>query len=141
MASGRYKPCFIAFTAGVAKKSKLKTEEIAQKLVAFCRTGDFKGAQQELFADDAESIEPVASPDFDKVTKGKEAIFKKGEKFDEMVDSIHNIEISEPIISSSSFAILLRMTANMKNHGETDMKELCVYKVKDGKIISEEFFM
>jgi hypothetical protein len=29
----------------------------------------------------------------------------------------------------------------MKERGEMDMTELCVYKVKDGKITSEEFFM
>jgi len=29
----------------------------------------------------------------------------------------------------------------MKEKGETDMTELCVYSTKDGKIVKEEFFM
>jgi len=29
----------------------------------------------------------------------------------------------------------------MKERGHMDMTELCVYQVKDGKIISEQFFM
>jgi limonene-1,2-epoxide hydrolase len=33
----------------------------------------------------------------------------------------------------------MRLDVTMKGQGRMDMSELCVYDVKDGKIISEQF--
>ncbi|MEP7252176.1 MAG: SnoaL-like domain-containing protein, partial [Ginsengibacter sp.] len=65
----------------------MSTKEVADKLVQYCRKGDFNGAQAKLYADDAVSIEPQATPEFEKETKELDAIKKKSEKFDSMVDS------------------------------------------------------
>lgn len=119
----------------------MTTKEIADRLVELCSKGDFKTAQAELFADDVVSIEPHATADFQKETKGKEAVKEKGDKWDAMVDAVHNMEASEPLIAANSFACILRMHVTMKGGHEVDMTELCVYQVKEGKIISEEFFM
>ncbi|MEP7109539.1 MAG: SnoaL-like domain-containing protein, partial [Ferruginibacter sp.] len=86
-------------------------------------------------------IEPFATPEFEKETIGLEAILEKGNKFGEMVETMHKLEISEPLLAGSSFAVTLHMDVTMKGQGHMDMKEICLYKVKDGKIISEEFFM
>jgi ketosteroid isomerase-like protein len=124
-----------------SKNDFMTTQEIAEKLTAYCREGKFEQTQKELFADDAVSIEPVASEMFEKETKGLQAIIEKGEKFESMVEAYHKLEVSEPIVASQSFAVVMRMDITMKGKGRMDMKELCLYKVKDGKIISEEFFM
>jgi len=58
-----------------------------------------------------------------------------------MVEKMHNIVVSEPMIADNSFACTMRMHVTMKEKGEWDMTELCVYEVKDGKIISEHFFV
>ncbi len=119
----------------------MTTTEIANHLVELCRKYDFETAQKDLFSDDAISIEPYASQDFDKETKGLNAILEKGKKFSAMVDETHNIAISEPLIASDSFAFTLNMDVTMKGQGRMAMKELCVYEVKNGKIVSEHFFM
>ena len=119
----------------------MTTKEVANRLVELCRKGDFDAAQSELFADDAASIEPYATPDFPKETKGKNALKEKSEKFNSMVASIHGIEVSEPLVAGNSFACTLHMHVVMKEKGEMDMAELCVYKVKDGKIIEEQFYL
>jgi len=119
----------------------MTTKEVANRLVELCRKGDFESAQSELFADDALSIEPYSTPDFEKETKGKKAIKEKGEKWNAMVDTMHAMEISDAVVATNSFAVTMRMHVTMKEKGEMDMTELCVYQVKDGKIISEEFFM
>lgn len=119
----------------------MTTNDIANQLVAICRTGDFEKAQKELFSNDAVSIEPHATPDFDKETKGLHAIFEKGKKFAAMVDKTHTVTISDPLIASNSFACLLNMDVTMKGQGRMAMKELCVYEVNNGKIVSERFFM
>ena len=119
----------------------MTTKEVADRLVELCGKGDFESAQSELFADDAVSIEPYSTPDFEKETKGKEAIKEKGDKWNAMVDAVHAMEVSDALVATNSFAVTMRMHVTMKEKGEMDMTELCVYQVKDGKIISEEFFM
>ena len=119
----------------------MTTKEIADRLVELCRKGDFATAQSELFADDAVSIEQHSTPDFDKETKGKQAIKEKGDKWNEQVKEVHSLDVSDPLIAANSFACTLNMHITMKEHGEMNMAELCVYELKDGKIISETFHM
>ena len=119
----------------------MEIQQIAQRLYELCNQGKFEQAQKELFAKDAVSIEPQESPGFDKVTKGLDAIFEKGEKFNSMVQEFHSCKMSEPIIAGNAFALSLSMDATMKDGSRNPMDEICVYEVKDGKIISERFFM
>ena len=58
-----------------------------------------------------------------------------------MVSETHSVEISDPVIAGNSFSLTMRMDVTTKDKGRMDMTELCVYRVKDGKIISEEFYM
>lgn len=119
----------------------MTTKEIADRLSALCRVGDFATAQSELFASDAQSIEQHASPFFEKVTTGVDAIKEKGEKWNSMVEETHSMDVSEPLIAGNSFAVTMTMDITMKEQGRMNMTELCVYETKDGKIISERFFM
>lgn len=119
----------------------METKQIADKLVAYCRKADWDGAHKELYADNAVSIEPYATPDFDRETKGLDAIREKGRKFDNMVEKVHSIETSEPMIAGNSIAFRMGMDITMRGKGRMNSPELCVYQVKDGKIVSEEFFV
>ena len=119
----------------------MTTKEIAGKLVAFCRTADWEGAHNTLYAKDAKSTEPYATPEFEKTVQGLDAIRKKGDKFDSMVETMHSIEVSEPLVAGNSIAFTLEMDMTMKGKGRMKSPELCVYQVKDGKIVSEEFFI
>ncbi|HEX2853090.1 MAG TPA: SnoaL-like domain-containing protein [Opitutaceae bacterium] len=117
----------------------MKTEEIAKRLVALCREAKWETAQRELFADDAISIEPYVTPAFPKETKGLPAILEKGKKFEAMVETMHSLKVSDPIVATHSIACIMSMDVTMKGQGRMNMSELCVYDVKDGKIVSEEF--
>lgn len=119
----------------------MTTKEIADRLVAYCRKGEWEAAHRELYAQNARSIEPYATPDFEKEVAGLAAIREKGKKFDAMVEKVHGLEVSEPLVVGSSFACILRMDLTMKGGERMNSPELCVYQVKDGKIISEEFFV
>ena len=119
----------------------MTTNEIATHLVELCRKGNFEKAQKDLFSQDAVSREPHATSGFEKETKGLNSIIEKGKKFNEMVEAVHSVAMSDPLISSNSFACVLNMDTTMKGQGRMTMKELCVYEVKDGKIVSERFFM
>ena len=119
----------------------MKTEEIARRLVALCREQKWEAAQKELYSADVVSIEPHETPGFSKETKGLPAIIEKGKKFTGMVEKMHSITVSDPIVAGNSFACTMRMDMTMKGQGRMDMGEVCVYEVKDGKIVSERFFV
>ena len=119
----------------------MSTTEIANHLVELCTKGEFEAAQKELFADDAVSIEPYSTPEFQQETKGLDGIIEKGKKWATMVEEYHGMKVSQPLVSDNSFAVTMWMDVTMKGKGRMAMTELCVYHVKDGKIISEQFFM
>ena len=119
----------------------MNTKEIAKRLVEICRKGDFEKAQKELFSQDALSVEPHSTPAFEKETKGLKAILEKGAKWNSMLEKVNKMEVSEPIVAANSFALTIHMDIVMKQRGPMDMTELCVYEVKDGKIVKEEFHM
>lgn len=119
----------------------MKTQEIAERLVALCREAKWETAQKELFADNAVSIEPMATPAFAKETKGLAAILEKGRKFETMIEKMHKLTVSDPLVAANSFACAMAMDVTMKGQPRMQMSELCLYHVKDGKIISEQFHM
>lgn len=119
----------------------MTTSEIAGRLVELCRKGAFEDAQKELFSKEVISIEPEASPGFDKETKGLPAVIDKGHQFDEMVQEVHGIKVSDPMVAGNAIAFSLNMDITMRGRDRSSMEELCVYEVKNGKIVSEQFFM
>jgi len=119
----------------------MTTQALAAELAELCSQGKFEDAQRQLFAEDAVSIEPHATPAFEKEIKGLDAILEKGHKFESMVQKMNALEVSKPLLAGNSFALTMRMDVNMKDGSHWDMTELCVYEVKDGKIISERFFL
>jgi len=46
----------------------MTTKEIASRLVDLVRKGEFEKAQQELYAQDTVSMEPIETPEFEKET-------------------------------------------------------------------------
>jgi len=118
----------------------MTTQQIGARLAELCRTGQYETAQKELYAEDAVSIESQIMPGFAKETKGLDDIIKKGHAFESMVDKIHGGSVSEPIVAGNAIAFIMSLDATWKDGRRTNNEELCVYEVKDGKIISEQFF-
>jgi hypothetical protein len=117
----------------------MTTKEIAERLVELCRKGQFEAAQRELFSADAVNIEPYSTPDFPEETKGLDAILDKGRKFTALIEQVHAIEVSDPLVSTNAFACTMRLELTLKGQGRRSLLELCVYDVKNGKIVSERF--
>lgn len=117
----------------------MTTKEIAERLVALCRGGNFETAQQELYAADAVNIEPYGTATFAKETKGLDAILEKGRRFASMIEQVHSLSVSEPLVAGNSFVCAMQLDLTIKGHGRMSLNELCIYEVKDGKIVSEQF--
>jgi hypothetical protein len=118
----------------------METKEIAQKLVDYCRKGDWQGAYDDLFAEDAINIEPIASPLSGIETKGRDKLKEKAKGYEAMVQKSYGYTVSEPLVAGNGIAFILTMDNDMKGQGRATMSELCLYEVKDGKIAKEQFY-
>lgn len=116
----------------------MTTQEVANRLIELCRTGNWADAQAELYSEDCESIEP-AGTHWESV-KGMDAIREKGAKWGAMVEEFHGNEISEPIIAENFFSIRMVSDTTFKGMGRMKFEELGVYEVRDGKVVKEQFF-
>ena len=114
-------------------------KQVADKLVSYCREGKFDTAQKELYTTDAVSIEPPGSPGFQTVS-GLDKIIEKGHQFQGMIEAVHGISVSDPIIAGNYFSIAILFEVTLKGMGRVNMDEIAVYNVKDGKVVTEQFF-
>jgi ketosteroid isomerase-like protein len=119
----------------------MNTEAVAKRLVELCRKGEHEQAQRELYAQDAVSIEMAGAPagalgD----AQGLEAIYEKGRQFAAMVEAVHASSVSEPVVAGNWFSVSMTMDVTFKDRGRVQMTEICVYQVRDGKVVREQFF-
>lgn len=117
----------------------MTTLEVANQLIKYCNDGNWEAAQSELYADHAVSIEMPGS-NFPPLTEGKAAIIKKGEMYASMVEEQHNMTIEGPIVGGKYFTCNMINDVTFKGQKRVVNEEVCVYKVEDGKIVSEQFF-
>jgi ketosteroid isomerase-like protein len=116
----------------------MTTREVADRLITLCRQGKITDAQRELYGDDIESIEPASAAV--KSARGIGAVIKKGMSFADMIEARHSGSVSDPIVEGNYFTIGWQMDVTMKGKGRMSLEEICVYQVRDGKIVREEFF-
>ena len=113
--------------------------EIANGLKERLSEQKFVEAYQLLFSEDAESIDPLNTSG--QPLKGLDTLLDREKDFLSRVTTIHKISLSEPVIAGSYFTLSLKMSFEVKDQGHMEVEEICVYKVKDGKIISQQFFI
>ncbi len=117
----------------------METNEIANKLVAWCKQGDFEKPYQELYSPKIVSIENDGTSEGGRV-EGFEGIQQKGEWWQENFE-VHETTVSEPIVADNWFSVKFEMDTTHKPSGHrSTMSEIAVYQVQDGKIIKEQFF-
>ena len=95
-------------------------------------------AQKELYGETIESIEPTKAPV--KSASGLKAVTAKGIQFASMIEKNHGGSISDPVVAGEHFSVGWTMDVTLKGAGRVNMDEVCVYQVKDGKIVREQFF-
>lgn len=98
----------------------MTTEQVAEKLVNYCRQGQFTEAVQELYGQNIVSIEPDGAPVKESV--GLEAVIAKGQQFNNMVEEFHGNEISDPIVADKFFSCTMKMDVTFKGAPRTSME-------------------
>lgn len=115
------------------------TKEIADQLVSLCREGKVEEAKELLFNGETTSTEPREGF-LPKETRGLTAIRKKAELFISHVEAVYNNVITDPIVAGDYFSIGWETDLQMKGEKRKINSEICLYRVKNGKVISECFF-
>ena len=115
------------------------TQEVANRMNELFKENKWAEVQEELFAENAISIEPPHSKGLQTV-EGLAAIKKKGEDFNNMLEEMHGGWCSEPLIGGNHISFAMGIDATYKGMGRQKMEEIAVYEVKDGKIVKEQFF-
>jgi len=115
------------------------TQEVANRMNELFKEFKWNQVQEELFAENAVSIEPSHSQGL-QTAEGLAAIRKKGEDFNNMVEEMHGGWVSEPLVGGSHISFAMGIDATYKGMGRQKMEEIAVYEVKDGKIVKEQFF-
>ena len=116
----------------------MNTQEVADKLVKYCRQGQNLEAIDELYSDSIVSVEPKGSPA--ELTEGKVNVVEKTRGFFKSVEEVHSGFVSDPIVCGNHFTISMGNDITFKGQGRMNMEEIGVYEVKEGKIVKEHFF-
>jgi len=116
----------------------MTTQEVANKLVAYCKEENYKAAY-DLYADDAVSIEMDGMPG-EKITTGKENIWNGYLQWAENIEEVHGGSVGEPVVAANHFVLPMSMDATFKETGRWAFDELCMYQVENGKIKKAQFF-
>lgn len=119
----------------------MTTLEVANKLVELCKAGKYEQCVKEFYAKDIVSVEAGAPPGQDPVTKGIEAVAKKGQWWAEN-HTVHSATTEGPWPNGDKFIVRFKFDVTSKPMGNKRMMldEAALYTVKDNKIIREEFF-
>lgn len=117
----------------------MTTQQVAERLVDLCRTGQWTKAHDELYANHAVSIESPGS-NFPERVEGIVAIKQKGDQFDSMVEEMHSLHLDAPVVGGDFFSCNMKLDVTFKGQPRVQNDEICVYKVENGKIVSEQFF-
>lgn len=118
----------------------MTTQEIASKWAEYCLTGQMEKAQEELYSKDCISLEMEGAQGFPPRVEGMEAIAEKGKIWEGMVEEFHGLEIDGPIVAGNHFTATMKMDITMKGQPRKTDEEIALYRVENGKIVSEQFF-
>ncbi len=117
----------------------MTTQEVAARFNELAQQEKWFEIQDELFAENVRSIDPVDSP-YMGYAEGKIPVRKKGETFVEKIEAFHSAHTTEPVIGGDHFAVGREMDVTVRGFGRIQLNEIMLYEVKDGKIVSEQFF-
>ena len=117
----------------------MTTKEVATEFYALAQQGNLEKIQNELFSNEAKSIEPDHSQGI-KNAHGMDQIKEKGKQWQAMIEKTHSGFCNEPQVAGNYFTCTMGFDATFKGQGRMRQEEIALYEVKDGKIVLEQFF-
>jgi len=117
----------------------MTTTEIAKRFYELAQQGNWTQIQDELFSPEAKSIEPPTAQGL-KTVAGLDQIKQKGREWEKMILEVHGGYCNEPQVAGNFFSCTMGVDVTMKGQPRSMMDEIALYEVKDGKIVTEQFF-
>lgn len=121
------------------------TEKVANRLYELGNAGKLHEAMAELYADNARHVEAMEMPGspYKKITQGKADLLKMSEHWGKTT-TVHSASVGKPIVNDDQFVCEMTMdctsTEGPMANQRMEMKETCLYTVKNGKITEAKFF-
>ena len=122
-----------------ALNATMTTREVATRFNELAQQERWFEIQDEFFSDDVKSIEPANSP-YMKSAQGKKAVRHKAEQFVANIEAAHKLYTSEPFVTGNHFAVIREKEMTVKGLGRIQINQIMMYEVRNGQIISEQFF-
>jgi hypothetical protein len=117
----------------------MNTEEVATKLVEFCRKGEWMKAIDELYGKDIVSVEPRAMENMPAEMRGIDQVRGKTDWWEKNME-VHSAKVSGPFVARDTFVVQFDIDVTDKGSKKRmQMSEAGIYTVKDGKVSREEF--
>ncbi|HVP31290.1 MAG TPA: nuclear transport factor 2 family protein [Myxococcota bacterium] len=110
--------------------------EVAQAVAELARQGKLDEVERTWLAPGIESVEGVGAS---MAWKGKKAVLAKYRGWEADHD-VHSLQVEGPWVGATGFALKYKVDATQKSTGQrSQMEEIAVYTVQNGKIVREEF--
>jgi len=117
----------------------LTTQEVAARFNELASQEKWFEIQDEFFSDDVKSIDPPHSP-YLGYAEGKASVKQKGEAFIKKIEAFHGASTTAPVVGGNHFAVGREMDVTVQGFGRIQINQVMLYEVKNGQIISEQFF-
>lgn len=115
------------------------TQEVATKLVDYCRNGEWMKAVDDLYAKDIVSVEAHAMENMPAEMRGIDQVRGKTEWWDKNME-VHSSKVEGPFVAGDTFVVQFDVDVTEKaSKKRTQMSEVGIYEVKDGKVAHERF--
>jgi ketosteroid isomerase-like protein len=118
----------------------MTTQEVANRYYELIQMHQYQQIQDELYAKNTVSIESENDTNLPLVAEGMEALKQKEGLFFSQVETMHGGHMSAPIVSTYHFAMMTGMDVTMKGKARQTKEQICLFEVRDGKIVKEQFF-
>jgi hypothetical protein len=115
----------------------MNTQEIAKSFTELCKAGKFDEAGHKFWADDVVSIEPMTG-EMARL-QGRKAVEGKGKWWADNHD-VHSVKVDGPFVNGDEFTVGFEMEVTPKGKSRMTMREIGLYKVKNGKVVEEKFY-
>ena len=117
----------------------MNTEEVATKLVDYCRKGKWMKAVEDLYAQDIVSVEPRAMENMPAEMHGIDQVRGKTDWWEKNFE-VHSAKVGGPFVARDTFVVQFDIDVTEKaSKKRMQMSEVGIYTVKDGKVAREEF--
>src|SRR6185437_4895993 len=115
------------------------TEEVATKLVDYCRKGEWRKALDDLYANDIVSVDARGMENMPAEMRGIDQVRGKTDWWEKNME-VHDSKVSGPFVAGHTFVVRFDIDATDRNSKERmKMSEVGIYTVKDDKIAHERF--